>query len=1020
MEMPLGSLDTAASLWSIFNVADMKIKLLSALVFMALAAQVQGQSLDKVLEVGDEAYESRDYYTAFRCYEKVLEYEDRFYERPKRLVQYQYGLAAQRFNYFGKADSVFTALVNASQTAGIKDSIYARAVYYQAQSALIQADSAQDYRDAMAAFERVKDELIEHISEDAETKKEFRINTENSIADCAFSLERGSWVEKDTVHRLEHIDINSPYSDYAPQLVGDTLFFSSLRYERNPRRQSTTYSRNLYARFVPNDSAGIDTLVSEMPASEIFNESARYTNHRAVTSNGKWMVFTSCESRGNEIMCALYKRQRLATGWGPPQLLSINGEKEDFTTKQPAFRQDCNGKEWLYFASDRKEGSVGKLDIWRCSFDPNSGRAGKVENLGDFVNTAWDEESPFFHSLTKRLFFSSNRPGGYGQHDLFYSQWKDSSWAEARNLGAPYNSGYNDMYYFTTGEGKQVYFSSDRHRSLRFVDSLDACCQDIYTLQRNTNRQLHLQLAQCEDKPSGVGNSRILVEDVTRCGQATVVFDSTFAGNWSDTLPVKLFHKYRITASTPGLANAVTRIVDFAEERFETEQLASESFELYPDFVELTVKPDIPKAEVENLDFLLSGTAVPKVVNANTGQTLAAQQGERVFRFAFDQPYDVAIEVDSNSNTITLFENPTTIDGRIYPVNLEGIYFPQQVCGKVCVSEVKVPLTTEMELSEQVYFHNDKPDRYNGITYITDQSLGNATEEYANLESDYLIPLIRELLEEKGLLSRIRQLGVEPYLREQDTEINLSQLNLGRGLNNDLTEMLSKLSLEDMLDALGVKVEEETDVNIDGPEEQRTEEIVASKDKITISDALLLTSRFFSRDIRNGPVALREMGLSLLTVMDKIEPGQSIEVAIQGVCSSHGSKAYNDMLALRRIQCITEFLQGIKIDTNGQEQLGDYMATWKLDSAQFKDYTQDEGRVVVDPKPSGAANEDTDRYMDFVSDSRYSIDAALERTVKVSVTITLQEPPSPAVFDLGNGCNQEAATENSISSKKTE
>jgi hypothetical protein len=126
------------------------------------------------------------------------------------------------------------------------------------------------------------------------------------------------------------------------------------------------------------------------------------------------------------------------------------------------------------------------------------------------------------------------------------------------------------------------------------------------------------------------------------------------------------------------------------------------------------------------------------------------------------------------------------------------------------------------------------------------------------------------------------------------------------------------------------------------------------------------------------------------------------------------------MLALRRIQCITEFLQGVKIDTNGQERLGDYMATWKLDSAQFKDYTRDEGRVVVDPKPSGAANEDTDRYMDFVSDSRYSIDAALERTVKVSVTITLQEPPSPAVFDLGDGCNQEAATENSISSKKTE
>ena len=144
----------------------MKIKMLSVIVTLLIPLLGVSQSLEKVLEAGDNAYNTRDYFTAFKCYEVVLEYEDQKYSRPQRLLAYQYGLSAQRFNYFSKADSVFANIMVASEDNNLVDSIYARTVFYRAQLLLAKGESAEDYRLSRALFQKVNDGLASMVSAD--------------------------------------------------------------------------------------------------------------------------------------------------------------------------------------------------------------------------------------------------------------------------------------------------------------------------------------------------------------------------------------------------------------------------------------------------------------------------------------------------------------------------------------------------------------------------------------------------------------------------------------------------------------------------------------------------------------------------------------------------------------------------------------------------------------------------------------------------------------------------------------
>lgn len=116
----------------------------------------------------------------------------------------------------------------------------------------------------------------------------------------------------------------------------------------------------------------------------------------------------------------------------------------------------------LFFSSDRKTGSFGGFDIWQSKKLPN-GEWGLALNLGPNINTKHDENTPFIHTDGKTLYFSNNGPKSMGGYDIFKSVLNEfGEWGEPQNLGYPVNSTDDDLYFNLTLDEKSGYFSSVR------------------------------------------------------------------------------------------------------------------------------------------------------------------------------------------------------------------------------------------------------------------------------------------------------------------------------------------------------------------------------------------------------------------------------------------------------------------------------------------------------------------------------------------------------------------------------
>lgn len=116
----------------------------------------------------------------------------------------------------------------------------------------------------------------------------------------------------------------------------------------------------------------------------------------------------------------------------------------------------------LYFASERP-GGFGGRDIYYSRKDDN-GKWGPAHNLGVNINTPLNDDAPFIHPDGITLFYSSEGWNSMGGYDIFYSTLNlaDSTWNRPVNMGYPINSPDDDRYYVLSADGARGYFSSSR------------------------------------------------------------------------------------------------------------------------------------------------------------------------------------------------------------------------------------------------------------------------------------------------------------------------------------------------------------------------------------------------------------------------------------------------------------------------------------------------------------------------------------------------------------------------------
>ena len=259
---------------------------------------------------------------------------------------------------------------------------------------------------------------------------------------------------------IQNIDINSEYSDFGSIIKDKKIYFTS---SRNTDRKSYGW----------NDEPFLDIYSSTINEKGSFLEpnlledlnSKFHEGILSFSADGNTIYFTresfyekefekSEENKNKYGQSYIYKATKLKDKFNIIESLDINDPS--FSNKNPMVSPD--GKH-LYFSSNRP-GGFGMYDIYKANIN-DDGTLSDVENLGQNVNSEGQEGFPFF-SNDNVLYFSSDGHLGIGGLDVFYSRYIDGKWSNVRNVGIPVNSGADDFAFIIDEYNENGFVSSNR------------------------------------------------------------------------------------------------------------------------------------------------------------------------------------------------------------------------------------------------------------------------------------------------------------------------------------------------------------------------------------------------------------------------------------------------------------------------------------------------------------------------------------------------------------------------------
>ncbi|MBO4615636.1 MAG: OmpA family protein [Bacteroidales bacterium] len=258
--------------------------------------------------------------------------------------------------------------------------------------------------------------------------------------------------------------VSSAYDDYLPLISPDgSLALFTKAYMK--KEINSIYGDRFVEEFTvskASDDKGLIFSPGE-PLPYPFN-SGKNQGAASISIDNKTLFITICEFVSRDYdNCDIYMSTRVGDGWSELKSLgpNINGVKT--WESQPSISAD--GKT-LYFASIR-ESNIGfdpdnpTSDIYYSTKD-EKGNWTKARNLGPKINTPGNEKSPFIHSDSQTLYFSSDGHLGIGGYDIFFSKFRDSDWTKPVNIGYPINTKNNDLGFVVNTQGTKAYFASNK------------------------------------------------------------------------------------------------------------------------------------------------------------------------------------------------------------------------------------------------------------------------------------------------------------------------------------------------------------------------------------------------------------------------------------------------------------------------------------------------------------------------------------------------------------------------------
>lgn len=292
--------------------------------------------------------------------------------------------------------------------------------------------------------------------------------TDKSAADRLAGMDKIASLAKDKgVYSIENLAVNTQYSEFGPSYYTDgQIFFCSNRQPlgRVMIKDDWTGASFLQIYIGKPDANGSITNAELMKGHEPngkYHEGPASYNAKLqelYVTRSNYKKVRAFASSDHTVKLKLYRMVYLPkeAKWGEQLIEAVPFNDKEYSVGHATLSKDG---QTLYFSSD-KPGGYGGADIYKSERDQSGNWATPV-NLGPAINTSGDELFPFIAD-DGTLYFASDGHIGLGGLDVYSSSPATNGWAKPENLGFPINTNSDDFGYIIAQDNRNGYFVSNR------------------------------------------------------------------------------------------------------------------------------------------------------------------------------------------------------------------------------------------------------------------------------------------------------------------------------------------------------------------------------------------------------------------------------------------------------------------------------------------------------------------------------------------------------------------------------
>lgn len=311
--------------------------------------------------------------------------------------------------------------------------------------------------------------------------------------------------------------INTENSEYAPLIPAseNVLLFTSRR--KNPYWNKTDVLNNYFEDIYYSKRKSDSTWEQAIMLDTSINTSMHDAATGLSADGEKLLIYHTAE---DNLHGHIFISEDNDGKWTRPHKLDANINSAHHNETSACFSPDG---EMIFFSSDRPGGYGGK-DLYSIKKAPN-GKWAKPMNLGPMINTEYNEDAPFIHPHDSVLFFSSEGHQNMGGYDIFKSNFDEAEhFTTPQNLGYPVNTVDDDIFFVLNASGSTGYLSSQREDSYGLYDiygvnfSINNAPMNVYNIHVYDNNN------------EAIKKVEIVVTDIEKKSISGIYKSNTYSG----------------------------------------------------------------------------------------------------------------------------------------------------------------------------------------------------------------------------------------------------------------------------------------------------------------------------------------------------------------------------------------------------------------------------------------------------------------------------------------------------------